>query len=96
MSTYNYETGKITRDFKFRRTGERCKLGGLPAKVGNDFCLRCKHNCGTQMDWTARDLEDLSFTKCNHPEAKDSENTESVKYTWYERFEQEALQHYYD
>lgn len=96
MMTYDYKTRKITRDFKIRRHNEKCKLSGLPAKVGNKRCHQCPHNKGTEIIWQSHDLDDTFFTLCDHPEAKDSENIENVLSRIYERFENEALEHMYD
>lgn len=94
--TYDYNTGKITRDWHIRRHDEKCRLSGLPAKVGGDRCSKCQYHKGTEFDWQARDLEDTFFTICSHPEATDSENTENVLWRIYDRFESKALAHMYD
>ena len=94
--TYDYNTRKITRDWHIRRHGEKCRLSGFPAKAGGNRCKKCPYNKGTEFDWQARDLEDTFFTLCSHPEAKDSENTEYVRWCIYDRFECEALAHMYD
>lgn len=94
--TYDYNTRKITRDWHIRRHDEKCRLSGLPAYVGGDRCSKCKYNKGTEVDWQARDLEDTFFTLCSRPETKDSENTENVLWSIYDRFESKALAHMYD
>ena len=94
--TYDYNTGGITRDWHIRRHDEKCRLSGLPAKVGGDRCSKCQYHKGTEFDWQARDLEDTFFTLCSHPEAKDSDNTENVLCRIYDRFESKALVHMYD
>jgi len=94
--TYDYNTGKITRDWHIRRHDEKCRLSGLPAKVGGDRCSKCQYHKGTEFDWQARDLEDTFFTLCSHPEATDSENTENVLRGIYDDFEDKALAHMYD
>ena len=94
--TYDYSTGKITRDWHIRRDEEKCRLSGLPAKVGGERCKKCPYNKGGKIDWKARDLADTFFTLCSHPEATDSENTGNVLWHIYETFEDEALAHMYD
>ena len=94
--TYDYNTGKITRDWHIRRHDEKCRLSGLPAKVGGDRCSKCQYHKRTEFDWQAKDLEDMFFTICLHPEATDSENTANVLWRIYDRFESKALAHMYD
>ncbi len=94
--TYDYQTRKITRDWHIRRDDEKCRLSGLPAKVGGDRCSKCPYHKGIEHDYQARDLEDTFFTLCSHPEAKDSENTKYVLRRIYDRFEDEALARMYD
>lgn len=93
---YDYKTGKITRDWNIRRHGEKCLLSGLPAKAGGERCKKCQYHKGIEFDWEARDLEDMFFTLCSHPEATDSENTLGVLLRIYDRFESEALARMYD
>lgn len=94
--TYDYDTRKITRDWHIRRHDEKCCLSGLPAYVGGDRCRKCPYNRGIKTDWNARELENMFFTLCSHPEAKDSENTGDVLRGIYDSFEDEALAHMYD
>lgn len=94
--TYDCNTRKITRDWHIIRHREKCRLSGLPAKVGGDRCSKCPYNKGTEFDWQARDFENTFFTLCSHPEATDSENTGNVLRRIYDRFESEALAHMYD
>lgn len=94
--TYDYQTRKITRNWHIRRHNEKCRLSGLPAYVGSDRCHKCPYNKGTEFNWQAIDLEDTFFTRCSHPEAKDSKNTGSILNRIYDEFENEALAHMYD
>jgi len=94
--TYDYSTRKITRDWHIRRCDEKCRLSGLPAKVGGNRCQKCQYHKGVEFDWQARDLDDTFFILCSHPEAKDSENTDRVLRYIYDRFENEAITHMYD
>lgn len=93
MSTYNYNTGKITRDFKFVKRGSVCRLTQLPARVGNDWCSRCKHNLGTIHSWEYRGDDD--FIKCSHEKQVDAEDCFEVAWRWNERFREEALCAFY-
>ncbi len=91
MMTYDYNTTKITRDWHIRRNDEKCRLSGLPIKVGSVRCRKCPYHKGLEFDWDARDLEDVFFSRCSHPIAKDSENTKNVLRNIYKRFENKAL-----
>ena len=92
--TYDYQTGKIERDFHFVKVGEKCKLSGLPAKAGNERCCKCPYRRGEIYSWQLRG--DDSFVMCKHPEAKDSEGSEGARFMWYKKFKEEALCHFYD
>lgn len=39
-ATYNYQTRKMTRDFKFVEQGNVCRLSSLPARVGSEWCRK--------------------------------------------------------
>lgn len=94
--TYDYNTGKITIDFHVRRDYEKCRLSGLPAFVGSKRCHQCQFFGGSYINWQSREFDDTFFTKCKHPDVKDSEGCELVKHNILEDFKQEALSHYYD
>ena len=81
---FEYETGKVTRDFKIVRFGERCKLSGLPAYVGNERCRKCKHY-GSML------VLDGFFAACMHPEQKDSDNILKSLNIFYEQVRSETL-----
>lgn len=94
--TYDYETRKITRDWYLKRDGEKCRLSGLPAKVGGERCRKCPYHKGETFDMDAIEYEDSFLTYCSHPQATDSENTEKLLGHIYRRFENEAISHMYD
>lgn len=78
--TYDYNTGKSTRDFKLVKDGEKCWGSGLPCYVGSDRCLKCKYNTGSIYPWGSD-----SYVYCLHPEAKDSPGYEIAESALYER-----------
>ena len=94
-TTYDYNTRKIERDFHFVQYDEKCKRGGLPAKVGNDWCRRCKYYDGSLHPSTLGfhywGRFEESYVFCKHPEAKDSEGSGPAIRAFYERFEEKAL-----
>ena len=101
-TTYDYQTGKIERDFKFVRYGEKCKRSGLPCYAGStNRCEKCQHYGGLITPWemrefTWRNLGDDSYVVCKHPDAQDSKDSEHFISIWYEYFRNEAISHYYD
>lgn len=96
-TTYDYQTGKIERDFKFIRYGEKCKRSGLPCYAGaTNRCEKCQHYGGLITPWemrefTCRNLGDDSYVVCKHPEAQDSKDSEHFISIWYEHFRNEAI-----
>lgn len=94
-STYNYTNGQIERDFHFVRWDEKCKRGGLPAKAGNDWCRRCPHYVGSVHPWSFGPENwcrlDDSYVMCNHPDAKDSEDSSTVIHLFNEKLKHNAL-----
>lgn len=87
-TTYNYATGQINTDLRFRRSGEPCKLAQLPTRVGSQWCLQyCPHKKGSL--FLPPQLETYIF--CNHPDASDSEGSEHARAQFYEDLEMRAL-----
>ncbi|MBO5628971.1 MAG: hypothetical protein J5965_07805 [Aeriscardovia sp.] len=84
-ANYTYKTGKIERDFRIVRCGEKCKLSGLPTWVGEGRCNKCPYKEG---------LLTLNgfYIACNHPEQKDSENIGEALQIFYEKFQRQALE----
>lgn len=94
-ASYDYQTGRVERDFHFIRYGEKCKLSGLPAYAGGDRCLKCQHNAGSIHPFSCHikygfRLND-SYVFCNHKDAKDSENCGEAKHAFHEQLQDEAL-----
>jgi hypothetical protein len=92
-STYDYTTRQMTFDFHLVRKEEVCKLPySTPARVGAWSCQHCRYNGGSLTDWNAHDIHAInSYVKCKHPDAVNSEDTESVWWRIHEDFEHEAL-----
>lgn len=84
--TYDYSTGKTTRDFKFVKFGEKCWGSGLPCYVGNDRCIKCKYNTGSINPWDSD-----SYVYCHHPEAKDSPGYMTAQRVLYEQLQVNAM-----
>ena len=93
--TYNYETGKMEFDFHLVKYGEICTLRGLKGKVGVPECHRCPFYGGSYSDKNDP-IDWVSFVKCKHTEAKDSNGSGDVWWEIREKFREEALTHYYD
>lgn len=86
MITYDYTTGKTTRDFKVVSTQDGCKLSGLPCNVGSERCQKCKYYSIMYCS-----LQHGSFVFCKHPEQKDTDNCWEVLDGFYSKFKIEAL-----
>lgn len=97
--TYEYETGKFTRDFKIIRLYDpdkgqaKCKLSGLPCWVNSEMCKKCPHYGGLI---SYKVHLDGFYLKCDHPEQKDSENIGNVISQYYDYVKEQALIAYYD
>ena len=86
-ATYNFQTGKITRDFKFVKQGYRCPLSVLPARIGSYWCQEnCNHFGGTWFNFIGPE----SYVLCKHPDAKDSDGCEEAIRTFYEELKRKA------
>lgn len=56
-STYNYQTGQVTFDFKLKKCDGVCRRPDMPPiRIGNDFCRRCRSNAGSRS----------GFVMCKH------------------------------
>lgn len=88
MMTYDYSTGRIERDFSFVKFGIICRLSGLPSRVGKPGCQRCPYNGGIVEGF---DDKEISFVKCKHKEAEDSEENTWTKWHYLDEFKNEAL-----
>lgn len=98
-ATYDYSTRHIKRDFHFIEVDSICHNRITPTRVGGIGCGMCPFNkgrvnmLGIKM---IRHFDDPDYIKCNHPEAKDSENSGEVVWHWNQWFEDMALTHMYD
>lgn len=93
--TYNYDTGKITRDWVMKRMGEICRHDpDRPCIVGVE-CSICPHYWG-ERKFYSKDLEFLGrFVFCKfHKE--DDEGTKELVWKMMDEFKEEAITHYYD
>lgn len=94
-TTYDYQTGRITRDFHFIRWYEPCKGSGLPCYAGSLRCQKCQHYKGSinpfsiHIQYGMR-LQD-SYVYCGHPDKQDSENSFEAAYAFNKSFQHEAL-----
>ena len=91
-SAYDYQTRAIHFDFHLVKFDEKCRLRGLPARVGGPGCMGCPFNDGVETSAFSRDY----FVRCKHKDAHDSDGSQTVMYYLKERFERQALAAYYD
>ncbi len=89
-TTYDYTTGRIERDFHFVETGTACRLTDLHARVGSDWCRKCKNHRGIISQFETR--SDKSYVMCRHKDMKDSEGCVKAVEYFYVKFEQQALE----
>lgn len=99
-ATYDYQTRKVTRDFKFVEYGTKCRLSGLPTYAGyssSERCSKCPYNGGTfsasscGVEFWGRFKE--WYVMCKHPDAVETENEEigMVRWAFNEKLEHNAL-----
>lgn len=88
-TTYNYETGKIERDFNFARYNEACRLTELPCRIGSARCLECRYRVGTIYSWELHGSD--SFAMCKHPYMPDSPVSGAAEALFNEYFRNQAL-----
>lgn len=84
--TYNYDNGRIERDFHFVKDSETCRLTDLPAKVGNRYCTE---NC--PFFRCLKMINNNFYVLCGHEEAKDSDGSAWDISTYYKQIKHEAL-----
>lgn len=88
-ATYDYNTGKITIDFKFVKGGERCQHSQLPSLVNSQWCRTyCNYYIGTIY---GRDIFEEPYVQCKHPSAIDSADCGEARSKYYEQLETRAL-----
>ena len=91
MISFDYQTGRIERDFHFVKVESICELlHPIRSYVGGEGCSHCGCNKGTYS--TKYD----TCVLCSHPNAKDSPGTDELRFLYMENFKDEALSHYYD
>lgn len=90
-ATFEYATGKITRDFHFVKGDTKCAGSGLPTWTGghHDCCRNCQYYLGTLYGWTLR--TDKDFVMCKHPDKKDDEDSGEAQRLYYDKLKQETL-----
>ena len=101
--TYNYDSGKISRDFVFKKIEGSCHRDPEETALIGVRCRTCPFY-GGEYDWYGRlgkwgDLIDLDrhkhLVKCKfHKE--DDPGLEEVVSDIYDRFREEAIRHYDD
>lgn len=98
QATYDYETGKITRYFKFVEIGQPCKLTPTSTFVGDETCKSCKFNLGTfELSSKYRNFfSNNTCEMCSHPYAKDFEGCGCFVSDFNEKLQQEAFSSFYD
>lgn len=83
---YDYNSGKITRDFHYVKIFDACRRTQLPCRAGSDWCRRCQYY-KTRLS----SIDFPTFILCNHPDATDSPGYETAHQYFCEKFEQQAL-----
>ncbi|MBP5455329.1 MAG: hypothetical protein J6Y37_02415 [Paludibacteraceae bacterium] len=95
MVTYDYKTGKVERDFKFKRYGEICTLRGLIARIGGHSCLRCPFYAGTvnlpMFTGFCLTATKDNYVKCMNDDAMDSPNIYDIEHEYNEQVMVAAL-----
>ena len=100
MLTYNYETGKITRDFHLKKVEGSCRRD--PDRTVNIgiMCRLCPFY-GGDLDWRGNPFKYIGsddhkrLVKCRY-HVKDDEGLEDVVHDIYTKLEEAAITHYYD
>ena len=84
--TFSYENEQIGRDFHIVKDGEICRLGSLPARVGNNYCTEnCQHYRCSKV------LGGNCYVFCGHEKQKDSRDSADDIHDYYEQIKHEAL-----
>lgn len=93
VATYNYETGKIERSFKFIKFGSVCRLRGVPVRTGNNICLDCPFCIGWKSPWELRQYGRFEgeYVMCEHKDAEDIDCSFDFIYAYSEYIKHEAL-----
>lgn len=90
MLTYTYDTGQITRDFHLKRLEGDCKRDPeMTVNIGV-MCRTCPFY-GGEFRWHGREY----LIRCKYHK-EDDPGLQDVVSDIYDKFEREAMTHYYD
>lgn len=100
--TYNYDTGKIERDFVLKRVWGSCHIDPEHTTLIGVKCRTCPHYIKEKTFYSSSEdgyklsLDKIgTFVFCKYHK-KDDEGAEEVVRRMYEEFREEAITHYYD
>lgn len=99
--TYTYATGQITRDFHFKEVEGSCNRNPERTILIGVMCRTCPFYAG-EINWYGRIREHIiDFDNHHHVikckfHRKDDPGLEEVVHDTYQKFEEEAITHYYD
>lgn len=100
--TYSYATRKIERDFVLKRVEGNCHVDPEHAKLIGVMCKGCPHFLKMKtFYYSPREEYKLcldkigTFVFCKFHK-KDDDGAEEAVRKMYEKFEEEAITHYYD
>lgn len=102
MMTYNYDTGKITRDFVLKKVEHSCHADPEHTRLIGVMCRNCPHYLKEKTFYHSPKDEYIlnteligTFVFCKYHK-KDDEGTEEILHRMYDNLREEALTHYYD
>ena len=100
--TYNYDTGKITRDWVLKKIEGNCKCDPNRTVLIGVMCKTCPHFLKMETFYhPSREAYQLgtdkigTFVFCKYHK-KDDEGTDDILHRMYEKFRDEAITHFYD
>jgi hypothetical protein len=100
--TYNYETGKITRDWVLKKIEGSCKCDPNRTVLIGVMCKTCPHFLKMETFYNSSREEYITgtgkigtFVFCKYHK-KDDEGTSDILHRMYEKFREEAITHFYD
>ena len=96
MMTYNYDTGKITRDFIFKKIDNLCRVDENKSTLIGVMCKTCPFYKGERMESFDKGFVLCGNIKGDDPFAEDDPGCSKIRSEMYERFRNDAICHYYD
>lgn len=96
--TYNYDTGKITRDWVLKKVEGSCKRDPDRTVLIGVMCKHCPFYGGMRTLYKNDECATIgTFIFCKyHKEDDDVEGIREALSNIYDKFREEAITHYYD